>query len=203
MFPDAIIRKAEDEIAQFKSTRRTSQPGSGHEKVRPGINHTLLDGRDKSLPNPLATLERICQPERVLAPVVEAEVGAVEAPLTAVPDVPRITIYPQCCSCPTGGRMPPKLLAVLGPPRGKSESDIYPERGLCAPIQTQAPSSETPPDNQWLCQSQQKQVSEGGRSKPSGQKGSRDGEGSSISSLFQQTVHGPQTKPKVAASLRS
>ena len=99
--------------------------------------------------------------------------------------------------------MPPKLLAVLGPPRGKSESDIYPERGLCAPIQTQAPSSETAPDNQWLRQSQQKQVSEGGRSKPSGQKGSRDGEGSSISSLFQQTVHRPQTKPKVAASLRS
>ena len=30
LFPDAIIRKAEDEIAQFESTRRTSQPGSGH-----------------------------------------------------------------------------------------------------------------------------------------------------------------------------
>ena len=30
LFPDAIIRKAEDEIAQFESNRRTSQLGSGH-----------------------------------------------------------------------------------------------------------------------------------------------------------------------------
>ena len=29
-FPDAVIRKAEDEIAQFKSSKRTSQPGPGH-----------------------------------------------------------------------------------------------------------------------------------------------------------------------------
>ena len=30
LFPDAIIRKAEDEITQFENTKRTSQPGSGH-----------------------------------------------------------------------------------------------------------------------------------------------------------------------------
>ena len=30
LFPDAVIRKAEDEIAQFETTRCTSQPGSGH-----------------------------------------------------------------------------------------------------------------------------------------------------------------------------
>ena len=64
------------------------------------------------------------------------------------------------------------------------------------------PPSETPPDSQWLCQSQQKQVSEGGGSKPSGQRGSRDGEGLTISSLFQQTVHSSQTQPKVETSLR-
>ena len=82
----------------------------------------------------------------------------------------------------------------VGPPRSKSESGVNPTRGLCAPIQTQAPFSETPPDSQWLCQSRQKQVSEGGGSNPSGQKGSRHGEGSSISSFFQQTLHRPQTK---------
>ena len=90
LFPDAIIRKAEDKIAQFESTRRTSQPGSGHGGFVTG--HKKSQARDKSLPNPLATLERICQPGRVLAPMVEAEVGAVEAPLTAVPEVPRTTI---------------------------------------------------------------------------------------------------------------
>ena len=30
LFPDAVIRKAEDEIAQFESSKRTSQPGPGH-----------------------------------------------------------------------------------------------------------------------------------------------------------------------------
>ena len=30
LFPDATIRKAEDEITQFENTKRTSQPGSGH-----------------------------------------------------------------------------------------------------------------------------------------------------------------------------
>ena len=34
LFPDAIIRKAEDEITQFENTKRTSQPGSGHGGVR-------------------------------------------------------------------------------------------------------------------------------------------------------------------------
>ena len=30
LFPDAVIRKAEDEIAQYESAKRTSQPGPGH-----------------------------------------------------------------------------------------------------------------------------------------------------------------------------
>ena len=30
LFPDAIIRKAEDEITQYENTKRSSQPGSGH-----------------------------------------------------------------------------------------------------------------------------------------------------------------------------
>ena len=61
----------------------------GTRKVRPGISHTLLAGRDKNLQNLRATLVRICQPGRVLVPVVEAVVGAVEVPLTVVLEVPR------------------------------------------------------------------------------------------------------------------
>ena len=30
LFPDAVIRKAEEEIAQFETLKRTHQPGSGH-----------------------------------------------------------------------------------------------------------------------------------------------------------------------------
>ena len=89
----------------------------------------------------------------------------------------------------------------MGPPGGKSESGVNLKRGLCAPFQAQTPSSKTPPDSQWLCQSQQKSLPEGGGSKPLGQKDSRDGEGSSISSLFQQTFHSSQTKSKIATSL--
>ena len=110
---------------------------------------------------------------------------------------------PQCCSCPTSRRAPSALLANLGPPRSKFKGGVYPKRGVYPPIQTQTPSSEAPPDNQWLCQSQQKPFSKGGSSKPSGQKGSRDGKGSSISSLFQQVVHSFQTQPKMATSLGS
>ena len=62
----------------------------GTKKVRPDINLTLLAGKDKNLPNPLATLRRICEPGRVLVHVVEAEVGNVEVPLTAGPEVPKI-----------------------------------------------------------------------------------------------------------------
>ena len=62
---------------------------------------------------------------------------------------PQCAKCPQCCLCSTSRRPPPALLADMG----QSESGVNPERGLCAPIQTQAPSSETPPDRQWLCQS--------------------------------------------------
>ena len=30
LFPEAVIRKAEDEIAQHETAKRTSQPGPGH-----------------------------------------------------------------------------------------------------------------------------------------------------------------------------
>ena len=111
---------------------------------------------------------------------------------------PNCSQCPQCCSCSTSRRTPPALLADLGFPGGKSESGVNPKRGLCAPVQTQIPSSETPPGSQWLCQSPQKPLPKGGGSKPIGQKG----EGSSISSLFQQTFHSSQTKSEMAASLR-
>ena len=36
LFPDAVIRKAEDDIAQHEAAKRTSQPGPGHGGVRWG-----------------------------------------------------------------------------------------------------------------------------------------------------------------------
>ena len=59
LFPDAVIRKAEDEIAQYETSKRTSQPGPalggslvGTRKLNKlDISPTLLDGRVRILPN--------------------------------------------------------------------------------------------------------------------------------------------------------
>ena len=56
LFPDAVIRKAEDKIAQYENTKRTSQPGPGRggfaggsqggtKEVKTGINPTPLRGK--------------------------------------------------------------------------------------------------------------------------------------------------------------
>ena len=54
LFPDAIIRKAEDEIAQFENAKRTSQPGPGLRGIAGGHKRgqnrysTALKGQDTS-----------------------------------------------------------------------------------------------------------------------------------------------------------
>ena len=61
LFPDAVIRKAEEETAQYETSKRTSSPvravwGSlvGTGKLNKlDISPTLLDGRARMLPNPL------------------------------------------------------------------------------------------------------------------------------------------------------
>ena len=70
LFPDAVIRKAEDEITQYESTKCTSQPGprQGLKKSKiksniksnnkPVSNHTLLIG--SNLRTPPAPQARIC-----------------------------------------------------------------------------------------------------------------------------------------------
>ena len=108
---------------------------------------------------------------------------------------------PQCCSCSLSRRLPTALLADLGPPGCKSKRGVNFEGGLCATIQTQIPSSTIPPDGQWLCTPPERHLLKGGCTNPVAQKGSRDGKGSSISSLFQQTIHSSQTKSKMATNL--
>ena len=49
-FPDAIIRKAEDEITQFENTKRTSQPGSGHGGFAGGFKKQQQQGRFQPYP---------------------------------------------------------------------------------------------------------------------------------------------------------
>ena len=61
--------------------------------------------------------------------------------------------------------------------------------------------SKRPLDSQWVCKPQQEPLPDGGFAGPALQEGSRDGEGSNISSLLQQTIHSTQTKSEMAAHL--
>ena len=103
LFPDAVIRKAEDEIAQYETSKRTSQPARdmgdspvGTRKLNKlDINPTLPDGRVRRLPNLLATLVKICRPGNPLAGMADPVVGAVEARPITVPEAPRTIMNAQ------------------------------------------------------------------------------------------------------------
>ena len=108
---------------------------------------------------------------------------------------------PQCCSCSTSRRLSTALLADLGTPRSQPKGSINFEGGLRTTIQAQTPTSQRPHDNQWLCRPPEKSLPRGVCTNSSTQEGHRDGEGSNISSLLQQTIHSPKTKPKMASGL--
>ena len=109
---------------------------------------------------------------------------------------------PQCCKCPTSGRSSPRVLAKMAPLGRKSESNIHFKGRLCSPIQSQTPTGSRPFDSQWLCKPHQEPLPEGGFASTTQEKGSREGQGSDLSRLFQQTIHCPQTKSKMAANPR-
>ena len=86
-------------------------------------------------------------------------------------------------------------------PGCKSESSVHLKGRLHSPFQNQTSSGERSFDTQWLCKPPQEPLPQGGFASPTAKGGSRDGEGSNISSLLQQTFHSSQTKPKMATNL--
>ena len=86
LFPDAVIRKAEDEITQFETNKHTSQPGlghwgfaSGHKKQQTGINPILpVTDKIRTLSVLLVWPEKKCQPGKLLMDVVDPVVEAGE-----------------------------------------------------------------------------------------------------------------------------
>ena len=94
LFPDATIRKAEEEIIQFENAKHTPQPGPGHGgfagKKQQGRDLTKVNGsKPKMLPVPVVNPERICRPGSPLATEVVQEDMAEVVKLDAVPDRPR------------------------------------------------------------------------------------------------------------------
>ena len=87
------------------------------------------------------------------------------------------------------------------PPGCKSESSVHFEGRLHSPIQGQTKSSQRSVDSQRLCKPPQEPLPETGLAGLTAKGGSRDGEGSNISSLLQPTVHSSKTKPEMATNL--
>ena len=108
---------------------------------------------------------------------------------------------PQCCQCSSDRGTSPKVLAKVVPPGCKSESSVHFEGRLHSPIQGQTKSSQRSFDSQRLCKPPQEPLPEGGFASLTAKGGSRDGEGSNISSLLQPTVHSSKTKSEMATNL--
>ena len=114
---------------------------------------------------------------------------------------PHCSKCPQCCQCSDGVRASAKFLAEVVLLGCKSESSIHPKGRLHSPVQKQTSSGKKSLDSRWLCKPPQEPLPEGGFACLTTKEGNRDGEGSNISSLLQQTFHSSQTKPKMAANL--
>ena len=114
---------------------------------------------------------------------------------------PQCAKCPQCCKCPASGGATTIVLGSMGTTRCKPKSSVHTKRGLCSPIQSQTLPSEGSPDSKRLCQSHQRLLLARDSTSLNQEEGSREGQGSNLSSLLQQTIHCSQTEPKVAANL--
>ena len=88
LFLDVVIRKAEDEITQYESTKRTSQPGPGQggsqvdiksNNNKPISNYTLLIGNNHRTPPALLARIRLHGSLLVVGADPEDEVGEVSS----------------------------------------------------------------------------------------------------------------------------
>ena len=115
---------------------------------------------------------------------------------------PQCVKCPQCCTCSASGRSPAKLeYAEMVRPGCKSKGSVDLKGRLHSTFQSQTSSSERSADSQWLCKPHQEP--EGSFACTDAQEGSREGEGSNLSSLLQQTLHSSKTKSKMTPNLQS
>ena len=116
---------------------------------------------------------------------------------------PLCTKCPQCCRKSTCRRQVTKVLGNMAQPRFKSSGGLHLEERLQPPIQDEAPIDQVTYDNQWIRQSSQEQLLEGGIVVTDHQTGGRKSSDSVLSSLLQPAVHSSQTKQQMASHLRS
>ena len=110
---------------------------------------------------------------------------------------------PQCCKCPTSGGTSSEFLGNMGSQGCKPKSSVHIKGGLCSSLQSKTSLSKGSPDSKWLCKPHQRLPLASSCTSSDREKGSREGQGSNLTSLFQQTVHCPKAEPQVAANLGS
>ena len=110
---------------------------------------------------------------------------------------------PQCCKCPTSGGTSSEFLGNMGSQGCKPKSSVHIKGGLCSPLQSQTSLGKGSPDSKRLCKPHQRLPLARSCTSSDREKGSREGQGSNLTSLFQQTVHCPKAEPQVAANLGS
>ena len=85
----------------------------------------------------------------------------------------------------------------------KPKSRVHIKGRLCSSLQSKTSLSKGSPDSKWLCKPHQRLPLASSCTSSDREKGSREGQGSNLTSLFQQTVHCPKAEPQVAANLGS
>ena len=80
----------------------------------------------------------------------------------------------------------------------KSKGSVDLKGRLHSTIQNQTSSNKGSVDSQWVCKPHQEPLPEGSFACTNSQKGSRESQGSNLSSLFQQTIHSSKTKSEMA-----
>ena len=110
---------------------------------------------------------------------------------------------PQCCKCRTSGGTSSEFLGNMGSQGCKPKSSVHIKGGLCTSLQSKTSLSKGSPDSKWLCKPHQRLPLASSCTSSDREKGSREGQGSNLTSLFQQTVHCPKAEPQVAANLGS
>ena len=118
----------------------------------------------------------------------------------SAPNVPNV---PKCCKCPTSGGTSSEFLGNMGSQGCKPKSSVHIKGGLCSSLQSKTSLSKGSPDSKWLCKPHQRLPLASSCTSSDREKGSREGQGSNLTSLFQQTVHCPKAEPQVAANLGS
>ena len=120
----------------------------------------------------------------------------------SLPFCPSCSQCPQCCSRTECRGQAPRVLASLANHGFKSSGSLYPQGGLRFAFQTKTRLNQIPSGSKWLCEPNQKHVSQGSSCKSHEEVVSGKGSCQVLPGLLQPSFPGPQTQRQVEADPR-